>query len=123
MSDRKHLTPDEAIGLLAVVEHQCEGCQEELDANGFVTGHEAHGPRRRTVHSMSVGSGFALGADWDESGVHDWLRRADEIVDTNGWMGHGVAAHAIATAPPGVHNPRDYERPRWYAFETREVAS
>ena len=101
------LTVDEAIARLAVVTHPCETCSNELDRVGEVaTAHATHPPRRRTVHSYSLG-GMMLGADWDEAGVHDWIRNASEVIDTGGWMGHGVAAR-------GMRDGRTYR----YAFET-----
>lgn len=113
MSERPTLTFDEAVARLAVHEHRCEECGRQMDEDGAVTTpHDLHGPRRRTVHSYSVG-GMVLGADWDEAGVHEFLREADKIVDTGGWMGHGVAARG---------KPDGDRALRWYAFDTNEDA-
>lgn len=118
---RTAITVEDAIERLAVAVHNCEVCQKELDHEGAVTSaHADHPPRRRTVHSMSVGGGFGFGADWDEADVHEWLHNATEVVDTGGWMGHGVAAVGMDKAPSGVHNPKDYEKRTWYAFETKK---
>lgn len=43
---------------------------------------------RRTVHTMSLGSGLALGADWDVDEAIAFIRRATKIKRARISMGH-----------------------------------
>jgi hypothetical protein len=103
----RDLSVEEALALLDVSTDACKLCQNELDKTGVVAvGHNdaGHPPPRRVVHSMAG----TFGADWDEEAARDFIRRADRLTTTTGWVaatGHNVAARAM-----------DDGQPRWVAF-------
>lgn len=96
--------PESKVRLIAAL----EDWQEQIDP--CKNGHVEHGPEahqgRRIVHTYAG----AFGADWDYESAVDFIRSADLVVRTTGFMkaiGHGGAARS----PEG----------RWIAFATKEV--
>lgn len=66
-------------------------------------------PGRTLIHSFAVGSGFALGADWDLDEVLEFIDAADEVA----WVdGPGALGHELAVRGDGRVRLFQVKRPR-----------